>query len=56
MAKAKKAKKASVKVQDLRAKADPKGGDGTVAAKPASTNLLKACATGEHNKEATITA
>lgn len=40
MAKAKKTKKPTVKVQDLEAKADPKGG---------------ICATGEHLKEATIT-
>jgi hypothetical protein len=41
MAKAKKTKKPTVKVQDLKAKADPKGG--------------LTCAAGEHFKEATIT-
>ncbi len=39
MAKAKKTKKATVKVQDLKAKADPKGGF---------------CATGKHIPEGTI--
>ena len=39
MAKAKKTKKATVKVQDLKAKADPKGG---------------ACATGEHIQKGII--
>ena len=46
MAKAKKTKKPTVKVQDLQAKADPKGG---------GKGLTLSCAAGEHMKEATIT-
>ena len=44
----KNSRKPTVKVQDLETKADPKGGKATSA-------LMKACATGEHIKEATIT-
>ena len=56
MAKTKKTKKATVKVEDLAAKQDPKGGDGpTIIEKKSSTTLLQSCATGEHIKEATIT-
>jgi hypothetical protein len=40
MAKAKKTKKPTVKVQDLKAKADPKGGTGK--------GLTLSCAAGKH--------